>query len=85
MKASRFANEQIIQVLRQAEIGPPAVQICRKLGVTETTFYRWNQRFAGLGVSDACELRQLRDENQILEQLVTDSPCRGQYFARREI
>lgn len=41
MRKSKFTPEQILQALRQAEGGTPVVEICRKLGVTETTFYRW--------------------------------------------
>ncbi len=72
MKASRFTNEQIVQALRQAESGTPAVEICRKLGITETTFYRWKRRFAGLDVSEVRELKQLREENRKLKQLVAE-------------
>lgn len=72
MRTSRFSNEQIVQALRQAESGTPVVEICRKLGVTETTFYRWKKRFAGLDVSEVRELKQLRDENRKLKGLVAD-------------
>lgn len=72
MRASRFSNEQIVQALRQAEGGTPIGEICRKLGVTETTFYRWKKRFAGLDVSEVRELKQLRDENRKLKGLVAD-------------
>ena len=72
MKTSRFSNEQIVQALRQAESGTPAIEICRKLGITETTFYRWKRRFAGLDASEVRELKQLREENRKLKQLVAD-------------
>ena len=72
MKTSRFTTEQIVQALRQAESGTAVVEICRKLGITETTFYRWKKRFAGLDVSEVRELKQLRDENRKLKGLVAD-------------
>ena len=67
-----FAEEQIVYALRQAESGTPVVEVCRKLGVTEQTFYRWKRRFAGLGVAELRRLRQLEDENRRLKQLVAD-------------
>jgi len=58
--------------LRQAESGTPVAEICRKLEVTETTFYRWKKKYGGLGVSELRELKQLREENRKLKQLVAD-------------
>lgn len=72
MRKSRFSEEQIVHALRQAESGTPAVEVCRKLGVTEQTFYRWKRRFAGLGVVELRRLRQVEEENRKLKQLVAD-------------
>jgi len=58
--------------LRQGEAGTPVEEICRKLGVSEPTFYRWKKRFGSLGVPEVRELRQLREENRKLKQLVAD-------------
>lgn len=62
----------MVLALRQAEAGTPVGEICRKLGITEATFYRWKHKFAGLGVSELRELRQLRDENRRLKRVVAD-------------
>jgi putative transposase len=59
MKTSKFTDEQIAMALRQAEAGTPVGEICRKLGVSEQTFYRWKKRFGALGVSELRELAQL--------------------------
>jgi len=72
MRRSRFTEEQIILALRQAEGGTTVADICRKLEITEGTFYRWEKQFGGLGVSELRELRQLREENRKLKQLVAD-------------
>jgi putative transposase len=58
--------------LRQAEAGTTVDEICRKLGVTQATFYRWKKKYAGMGVSELRRLRQVEEENRKLEQLVAD-------------
>ena len=72
MKRSRFSDEQIAFVLRQAESGVPVEEVCRKMGVSQQTFYRWKKKFAGLGVGELRRLKQLEDENRKLKQLVAD-------------
>jgi putative transposase len=72
MRKSRFSAEQITMALRQAEAGTSVDEICRKLGVSQATFFRWKKRFGSLGVPEIRELRQLRDENRKLKQLVPD-------------
>jgi putative transposase len=72
VKKSRFTEEQIVHALRQAEAGTPAVEVCRKLGVTEQTFYRWKRKYAGLGVVELRRLKAVEEENRRLKQLVAD-------------
>jgi putative transposase len=72
MKTSRYSPEQIAMALRQAEAGTPVEEICRRLGVSEPTFYPWKRWFGSLGVPEVRELRQLREENRKLKQLVAD-------------
>ncbi len=72
MGKKNFTQEQIVYALRQAESGTPVLEVCRKLGVTEQTFYRWKRKFAGLGVAEVRRLNQLEEENRKLKQLVAD-------------
>lgn len=72
MKKPRFTEQQIAQALRQAEQGTAAAEVCRKLGVSEATFYAWKKRYAGLGVAELRRVRQLEDENRRLKQVVAD-------------
>jgi putative transposase len=72
MKRKRYTDEQIAYALSQAEAGTPVVEICRKLGVSQQTIYIRRRKFAGMGVAELRELRQLREENKKLKQLVAD-------------
>lgn len=72
MTKKTFSEEQIVAALRQAEGGTPVVEVCRRIGVTEQTFYRWKRKFAGLGIAELRRLRLLEDENRRLKQLVAD-------------
>lgn len=72
MRPSKFTRDQIVQALQQVKAGTPAVQVCRELGITETTFYRWRNKYDGVGASESHELRDLRDENHKLKQLVAN-------------
>jgi len=72
MKKPRYTEQQIAQALRQVEQGTPAAEVCRKLGVSETTFYHWKKRYAGMGVAELRRVKQLEDENRRLKQVVAD-------------
>lgn len=72
MRKCKFSPEQIVHALRQAEAGTVVGEICRKLGVTEATFYRWKKTYTGLDLGELRELRQLREENRRLKHVVAD-------------
>lgn len=72
MKKSKYTDEQIAFALQQAEVGTPIEDVCRKMGITDATFYNWRKKFGGLGPSELRRLRQLEEENRKLKQLVAD-------------
>jgi len=72
MKRSRYSQEQIAFAMRQAESGTSVGEVCRKMGISENTFYRWKRKFAGMGVVELRRLKILEDENRRLKQLVAD-------------
>ena len=72
MKRKRFSVEQIVAVLKQAELGMAVADIIRQVGISEQTFYRWKKRYAGLQSDQVRELKQLQDENTRLKKLVAE-------------
>jgi putative transposase len=72
MKRKRFSEEQIIGVVKEAAAGAKTLEICRRHGISEQTFYRWKAKYAGLEVAEVRRLRQLEDENGRLKRLVAD-------------
>jgi len=72
MRKSKFTEEQIIKVLNEVEAGAKVQDVTRKLGITETTFYRWKSKFGGMEPSDVKRLKALEDENRKLKTLVAD-------------
>lgn len=72
MKTTKFTEEQIAFALRQVETGTPVAEVCRKMGISDATFYNWKKKYGGLGISDLRRLKQLEEENRKLKQLVAD-------------
>ena len=72
MRKSRFSVEQMVYALKQVETGIPVAELCRKMGISEQTFYVWKKRYAGMGAVEARQVNQLRDENRRLKQMVAD-------------
>lgn len=71
-RKSKYTEEQIIRALKEVDAGAAATEVCRKMGITEQTFYRWKSKFGGMDVSDAKRLKQLEDENNRLKKLLAD-------------
>ena len=72
MRKSRFTTEQIVRVLQEWDAGAKPGELARRHGVTETTLYRWKQKYGGLQMSEAKRLKSLEEENRQLKRLVAD-------------
>ncbi|MEW6118446.1 MAG: transposase, partial [Nitrospirota bacterium] len=72
MKKKRFSEEQIIAVLKEAEAGAKVLDLCRKHGISDATFYNWKAKYAGMTVADVRRLRELESENSKLKRIVAD-------------
>lgn len=78
----RYTEEQIIAVLHEAAAGANVQDICRKYGISDTTFYRWRSKYGNKEISDANRLKQLEEENRRLKSLVADLTLRNQALKR---
>ncbi|TNJ40703.1 transposase [Tamlana fucoidanivorans] len=72
MKRSKFTESQIVFAIKQAETGTRVSEVCRKMGISEATFYNWKKKYGGLGVSELRRLKNLEEENFQLKKLVAD-------------
>ncbi len=72
MKRSRFSETQIVSILKEAEKGMSVVDLCRKYGMSDATFYKWRSRYGGLEASDLKRLKALEDENSRLKRMYSE-------------
>ena len=72
MARKRYAEEQIISILKRIEAGQKVGEVCREAGISQNTYYKWKQKYGGMEVSDARKLRKLEEENRKLKQIVAD-------------
>ena len=73
MKQGRFSEEQIVGILKEAEVGGTKIaELCRRHGISDATFYNWRSKYGGLEISELRRLRQLEDENRRLKSIVAD-------------
>ena len=72
MKISRFTDSQIMQLLKQAEAGISAPELCREHGMSSATFYKWRAKYGGMDASMVARLKELEDENRRLKKMVAE-------------
>jgi putative transposase len=72
MPRKGHSPDQIVQALSRVRHGEAVGEVCRKMGISEATFYNWKKQYAGMGITELAELRQLREENSKLKRLVAD-------------
>ena len=73
MKQKRYSEEQIIQILKEAEAGMPVADVCRKHGVSDASFYTWRRKYGGMNVSEVKRLKRLEEENHQLKRLLAET------------
>ena len=72
MRKSRFSEEQIVSALKEHAAGAGTGELCRRLGISPETLYRWKRKYGGMEASEARRLRALEEENRRLKRLVAD-------------
>ncbi len=72
MKKTKFTEAQIVFAIKQSETGISVEEICRKLGISQATFYNWKKKYGGLDPSELRRLKQLEDENAKLKKIVAE-------------
>ena len=72
MKKTKFTEAQIVFAIKQSETGTAIKEVCRKMGISEATFYNWKKKYGGLGITELRRLKQLEEENSKLKQIVAD-------------
>ena len=72
MRKSRFTEAQIVGILHEHEAGAKIAELCRRHGITETTFHRWKRKYGGLQLSEAKRLKALEEENRQLKRIIAD-------------
>ena len=78
MKRSRYSDSQIISILKQAEAGTPATELCREHGMSDATFYKWRAKFGGMDVSMMARLKELEEENRRLKKMYAEERLKAE-------
>jgi putative transposase len=78
MKKSRFSNNQILSILKQAESGVPVPELCREHGISNATFYNWRSKYGGMDASLMARLKELEEENRRLKKMYAEERLKAE-------
>ena len=78
MKKSRYSDSQIMAILKQAEAGSPVPELCRELGMSSATFYKWRSKYGGMDASMMSRLKELEDENRRLKKMYAEERLKSE-------
>lgn len=81
MKKSRFTDSQIMATLKRSEAGEAVPELCRELGISSATFYKWRSKFGGMDVSMMARMKELEDENRRLKKMYLDEKLKAEIVA----
>ena len=81
MKKSRYKESQIFQILKEAEVGVPVPELCRKHGMSNASFYKWRAKYGGMDVSSMRRLKELEEENSRLKRMYADEKLKAEVIA----
>lgn len=81
MRKSKFTDSQIMSVLKRAELGESVPELCRELGISSATFYKWRAKYGGMDTSLMSRMKELEDENRRLRKLYLDEKLKAEVVA----
>ncbi len=81
MKKSRYKESQIFQILKEAEVGVPVPELCRRHGMSNASFYQWRAKYGGMDVSSMRRLKELEEENTRLKRMYADEKLKAEIIA----
>ena len=84
MKKSKFTDSQILGILKQAESGTPAPQLCREHGISSATFYKWRAKYGGMDASLMARLKELEDENRRLKKMYAEERLKAEIVKKKK-
>ena len=81
MKKSQYKESQIFQILKEAEVGVPVPELCRRHGMSNASFYKWRSKYGGMDVSSMRRLKELEEENTRLKRMYADEKLKAEIIA----